>query len=563
MRVAAGLTLLAVALPAADAFPHMAHIARGHSERAAAMERDGILDLFNPTKILDNVGTLAEGFKLPALDLPKLDGIDLSKLTQLGQDFDLNKIFTEGLDLTKVDQDKLKEDLGKLDILKIGEKFDLSKIGDFSALNLGNNVDVSGVKAEVATLAEGNVTAGLGQIAQASGGNVANGLQQLTQQTGSFLQQLAGEFKTFNPLTMGVFTLQLLAAQTKIRSDAKKNPKFTDFPQPQLLNTWQNELTRDMIYDAYDLHRPDNEDAWWGGGEDEAHPYQPPGPNDQRGPCPGLNTLANHGYLPRNGLVTPYELMRGVWEGYSMSPELASLLVFSAFVMKGNLWTQKLSLGGGTLLSPGGVGISDHGFLEGDASVTRGDKVVGDQVHLNVTRLEKFKAEIAQFGDNGDITPEVCAASRERAYQDSRAENPSFDFNPLRMLVAYAESGFAMEVFRGAHRRCTAETIDWFFAKERFPPGWKRRNVPLTSGEMLAWDMLFNKIRPVQSGYNVGGVFVPIPSIPGWTNFLSAGTVKMNACSLASMFITLLPAGVISFALGNGIGPVMQGLTCW
>lgn len=22
-----------------------------------------------------------------------------------------------------------------------------------------------------------------------------------------------------------------------------------------------------------------------------------PGPNDSRGPCPGLNTLANHGYL--------------------------------------------------------------------------------------------------------------------------------------------------------------------------------------------------------------------------------------------------------------------------
>jgi hypothetical protein len=28
---------------------------------------------------------------------------------------------------------------------------------------------------------------------------------------------------------------------------------------------------------------------------DAAHPYQAPGPTDQRGPCPGLNTLANHG----------------------------------------------------------------------------------------------------------------------------------------------------------------------------------------------------------------------------------------------------------------------------
>jgi hypothetical protein len=28
---------------------------------------------------------------------------------------------------------------------------------------------------------------------------------------------------------------------------------------------------------------------------DAAHPYHAPGPNDIRGPCPGLNTLASHG----------------------------------------------------------------------------------------------------------------------------------------------------------------------------------------------------------------------------------------------------------------------------
>jgi len=28
---------------------------------------------------------------------------------------------------------------------------------------------------------------------------------------------------------------------------------------------------------------------------DAAHPWRAPGPNDIRGPCPGLNTLASHG----------------------------------------------------------------------------------------------------------------------------------------------------------------------------------------------------------------------------------------------------------------------------
>ena len=33
------------------------------------------------------------------------------------------------------------------------------------------------------------------------------------------------------------------------------------------------------------------------------HAWAPPGPGDLRGPCPGLNALANHGYFPRNGVV--------------------------------------------------------------------------------------------------------------------------------------------------------------------------------------------------------------------------------------------------------------------
>ena len=30
---------------------------------------------------------------------------------------------------------------------------------------------------------------------------------------------------------------------------------------------------------------------------DAAHPYKAPGPDDIRGPCPGLNTLASHGVI--------------------------------------------------------------------------------------------------------------------------------------------------------------------------------------------------------------------------------------------------------------------------
>lgn len=34
-----------------------------------------------------------------------------------------------------------------------------------------------------------------------------------------------------------------------------------------------------------------------------AHAWVAPKHSDQRGPCPGLNALANHGYLPHNGVA--------------------------------------------------------------------------------------------------------------------------------------------------------------------------------------------------------------------------------------------------------------------
>jgi hypothetical protein len=45
------------------------------------------------------------------------------------------------------------------------------------------------------------------------------------------------------------------------------------------------------------------------------HKYIAPGPNDLRGPCPGINVLANHGYIPRNGISTITQMTTAANEG--------------------------------------------------------------------------------------------------------------------------------------------------------------------------------------------------------------------------------------------------------
>lgn len=46
------------------------------------------------------------------------------------------------------------------------------------------------------------------------------------------------------------------------------------------------------------------------------HKFVAPGPTDQRGPCPGLNALANHGYLPHNGIGTMKDFIESTYKGF-------------------------------------------------------------------------------------------------------------------------------------------------------------------------------------------------------------------------------------------------------
>lgn len=374
---------------------------------------------------------------------------------------------------------------------------------------------------------------------------------------------LGGVFRAMNYQDITGLTNAVTEGIRAIEADAHANPKFGGFPVAQLVDVPRDQLTKDAIYEAYKLDR--SIPPIWGEQEDEEHPWIAPGPGDIRGPCPGLNTLANHGYLPRNGICTPQELMMGVWKGLSMSPELSGILAIAGVVWKADIKTLKISIGAGTQGT--GVGLSNHGFIEGDASVTRDDSIIGDQVHVNETKLHRYYDIIHRLGTNGyDINPEVCAESRYVAWKDSVDSNHAMDFNPLRHLVAYAESAFAMEVFRGQNQSCTSETIDWFFVRERFPPGWSRRNVPVSTNEMFTWALLFNSIRTVYPGYTLGrtGAFYNFPLAQfggGVTNFLSPSSLRVNACKFVATFAIFVPTGLMQFSKGLG-DHFVKGFAC-
>ena len=53
------------------------------------------------------------------------------------------------------------------------------------------------------------------------------------------------------------------------------------------------------------------------------HAFQAPKSTDQRGPCPGLNALANHGYISRTGVTSFAELVTAINQGWCYNRLLA------------------------------------------------------------------------------------------------------------------------------------------------------------------------------------------------------------------------------------------------
>lgn len=333
-------------------------------------------------------------------------------------------------------------------------------------------------------------------------------------------------------------------------------------------------LTEEDIQYTFNLDRNNNDCGCdeperlgygiWGIGEDEAHPWQAPGPGDQRGPCPGLNTLANHGYIPRNGLVNPVQLFVGTWRGLSISPDVGAVLAVLSWPFMGDLTTMKLSIGTRVGL---GDGLAHHGILEGDASVTRDDAWQGNQWSLSQDRWNQFKQEIITHG-NGHVTLKALAEARYRAWKWSYDNNPQFDFNPWRMLVAYGESGFVYQALRGDAREYTVDMVESWFVHERFPKGWGRRTVPVSVPELLAWAAVIEVIKPAVPGWRLFGMWIGLPNfhtlstffkgVPGAT---AGSTLKDTGCNVANGVLTWVPSTFSNLIGGLNLGQ-LNGMSC-
>nr|DAD54583.1 TPA_asm: putative aromatic peroxidase [Fusarium equiseti] len=240
------------------------------------------------------------------------------------------------------------------------------------------------------------------------------------------------------------------------------------------------------------------------------HEFIPPNfeKGDQRGPCPGLNALANHGYIKRNGVTNLVETIGAINKVYGMGIDLATILTTMGVVFVGNPLSLNpgFSIGStpkgndnilgnlvGLLGKPRGL-VGSHNIIEGDSSNTRADLyVTGD---ASTMAMDQFESFYDMASDEGTYDFDTFAERAKIRFHETIETNPDFYYGPFTgMIVRNAGYFFACRMLsnhtKGSHEDIMDQaTLRSFFAVqkegdkltykrgwERIPTNWYRRSV--------------------------------------------------------------------------------------
>ncbi|KIL66075.1 hypothetical protein M378DRAFT_178007 [Amanita muscaria Koide BX008] len=193
--------------------------------------------------------------------------------------------------------------------------------------------------------------------------------------------------------------------------------------------------------------------------------YKPPTEGDSRCCCPGLNTMANHGIIPRDGRNISFKELNGtIHDTFNFAHS------FCHFTTKfaANLLNKDYNKGRFDLEE-----INLHNGIEHDASLTRLDHVFDKgQGKPHIPYVEDFVDSASGKDKAGNvlITAKDLAGFSAKRRADSTLSNPSFSLDLNHRMFSSSNNCTLLTLFGG--RR---DDIKVFLAEERLPDGWEPR----------------------------------------------------------------------------------------
>jgi hypothetical protein len=176
----------------------------------------------------------------------------------------------------------------------------------------------------------------------------------------------------------------------------------------------------------------------------------------RRTPCPALNALANHGYLPRDGKnITNTQLRDVVMDKFNLDLALTSLLVG---VLPA---TFDLNL------------LGTHGLVEHDASLVHADAHFGADPSKTDAKL--LADVLARASATKPFTVETFGQIRKERLVACKTSNPNCKFAAQETFLAFGETALALNGFGDAKTETLDKaTFTSFFELEKIPDGFKK-----------------------------------------------------------------------------------------
>lgn len=200
----------------------------------------------------------------------------------------------------------------------------------------------------------------------------------------------------------------------------------------------------------------------------------PPGPDDVRSPCPGLNTLANHKFLPHNGKgMTIPILLEGLSKGLGMGDDFTT-----AIGEVGIATSPHPELGSFDLND-----LDQHDFsIEHDASLSRQDAYFGNDYSFY---QPNFDMVLSYYQGMSHTNISQASKAKYSRVMDSLKRNPQVIYGPREFILSYGETALYLSTMADGDSLSGSAPLTYvksLFENETLPYnlGWRPSSVPIT-----------------------------------------------------------------------------------
>ncbi|KAI1378086.1 Cloroperoxidase [Hypoxylon crocopeplum] len=218
--------------------------------------------------------------------------------------------------------------------------------------------------------------------------------------------------------------------------------------------------------------------------------WKAPEPTDFRGPCPMLNTLANHGFLPHNGRnITKETMINALASGLNFNTSLGAVMFAAGVVVNPEPNATLFTLDQ----------LNAHNVLEHDASLSRSDAFFGNNHVFNQTIFDETRV----YWTGPILDANMLANSKVARQLNSKAFNPTYRFTSATESFSLGEVSAPVVAF-GDYSTVTVNRtlVEYFFENERLPTelGWSKRTSVVSLADVLRLSEAISNATSLLSG---------------------------------------------------------------